>query len=151
MSATHSASVGRTARLLGYLGILPQVAAVAWVAAGEQDAAAIAVAYPLLILSFLGGTWWGLAIRQSEPRDEWMIVAVLPSLIALALGAASIVTAGSPWIFVAIGSAILLTLPADRALADRGLAPEGWMTLRIPLSLALGGLTILCGVVLRGL
>lgn len=141
-------SVGRAARILGYLGVLPQVAAVAWVAAGETDAAVIASAYPLLILSFLGGTWWGLAIRDADPRDEWMIVAILPSLIALVLGAITMMSGGSPWAFVAIGVTILLTLPVDRALERSGLAPAGWMSLRIPLSIALGGLTIVCGILI---
>ena len=139
--------VGRTAQVLGYLGILPQLAAVSWVAFGESDAGAIAAAYPLLILSFLGGTWWGLAVRDGD-AGEWMIVAVLPSLIALALAGAILLSGGSPWAFVAIGCAILLTLPVDRALEGAGLAPRGWMELRIPLSIMLGTLTILCGALL---
>jgi len=142
------APVGRTANILGYMGVLPQLAAVGWVALGNTEAVVIATAYPLLILSFLGGTWWGLAMRDSAPHDEWMIVGVLPSLIALALGVAAILSGGSPWSLVAIGVVILLTLPVDRALANGGLAPTGWMALRIPLSAALGGLTILCGIIL---
>lgn len=148
MTQPSPAPIGRAARILGYLGILPQVAAVVWVGCGEHDAGVLAAAYPLLILSFLGGTWWGLAVRDTETHDEWLVVAVLPSLIALALGGAILVSGGSPWMFVAIGSAILLTLPVDRALARSGLAPADWLALRVPLSIALGALTILCGVLL---
>jgi len=46
---------------------------------------------------------------------------------------------------VAMGSAIMLTLPVDRWLVTRGAAPANWMRLRVPLSLGLGALTIAAG------
>jgi hypothetical protein len=41
----------------------------------------------------------------------------------------------------------MLTLLVDRHLMNRGDAPPDWMRLRTPLSLGLGALTILAGVV----
>ena len=64
----------------------------------------------------------------------------------LALGLAVVFSLGSPWSLVAIGVALMLTLPVDRWLAARGLAPAGWIALRIPLSVGLGLLTIASGV-----
>ena len=46
------------------------------------------------------------------------------------------------------GSAVALTLLVDRRLVASGDTPVGWMRLRVPLSLGLGGLTILAGVLL---
>ena len=53
------------------------------------------------------------------------------------------------WILVATGVAILMTLPVDRYLVRAGDAPRGWMRLRIPLSVGLGGLTIVAGYLTR--
>ena len=49
---------------------------------------------------------------------------------------------------IALGGAILLTLPVDRHLVATGEAPANWMKLRMPLSLGLGGLTIAAGLLL---
>ena len=35
---------------------------------GGHHFALLALAYPLLILSFLGGTWWGLSTRTPTSR-----------------------------------------------------------------------------------
>lgn len=141
--------VGRAARLLGYAGLAPAVATTALVAAGERAAAAIGAFYPLLILSFLGGIWWGFAMREADRRQSALVaVAVVPSLAALALGTGVVLSQGSPWSLVAIGAALLLTLPVDRWLTIAGIAPANWMRLRVPLSLGLGLLTIATGVLL---
>lgn len=141
--------VGRVARLLGFAGLAPAVATTALVAAGERAAAAIGAFYPLLILSFLGGMWWGFAMRESGRRQGVLVaVAVVPSLAALALGCGVVLSGGSPWSLVAIGVALILTLPIDRWLTVAGIAPADWMRLRVPLSLGLGLLTIATGVLL---
>jgi uncharacterized membrane protein len=141
--------VGRVARLLGFAGLAPSIATTVLVALGERSAAAIGAFYPLLILSFLGGMWWGLAMREGAVRQAWLVgVAIVPSLVALALGCAVVFTQGSGWSLVGIGVALIVTLPVDRWLARRGAAPAGWMGLRVPLSLALGALTIATGAML---
>ena len=153
--------VGPVARALGFAGLLPQVAAVAaLLAAAVQPgvfsgaagpAAAVALIYPLVIFSFLGGMWWGLAMRADAKQPAIVAVAVMPSLTALALFAILVVVSDPRWAFVALGSAILLTLLVDRRLVRGGVAPDGWMRLRVPLSVGLGGLTILAGLLIAAL
>ena len=150
--------VGPVARALGFAGLLPQVAAVAALSAAVLQpsafagfagpAAAVALIYPLVIFSFLGGMWWGLGMRAEARQPAIVAVAVVPSLTALALFAALVAVRDPRWAFVALGSAILLTLLVDRWLVRAGVAPEGWMRLRVPLSVGLGGLTILAGLLI---
>ena len=136
------------ARLLGRSGLLPQLAAVALLLSGDPQsrfsALAIAYAYAAIILSFLGGLWWGLAARTDSPPRWLWFASVAPSLIAL-------VTAW-PWMvglrwpgpsLVVLGISLIAALLVDRALVKAGIAPPGWMKLRMPLSLGLGVLTML--------
>ncbi|SEK97908.1 Protein of unknown function [Sphingomonas palmae] len=136
--------VGRTAFALGFAGLLPQIAAALLAGLGYFSGGAIAVGYAALILSFLGGMWWGLAMFLRLGQGVVVTLAVVPSLVAGALAAFAFVHL--PSALVALGSAILLTLPVDRWLTTRGLAPPNWMSLRIPLSVGLGSLTIIAGV-----
>lgn len=141
--------VSRTARLLGYAGLLPQVAAVALLGGtglnGPSPAYFAAAIYGAAILSFLGGIWWGFAMSRERGQGALAVAAVLPSLVAAALLWGALATF-SPWALVALGAAIIATLPVDRRLAATGEAPAGWMGLRTPLSLGLGGLTVLAGL-----
>lgn len=142
--------VGRAALILGYAGLLPQMAATAAIAATRWlpgAPIAVVVTYPLVILSFLGGIWWGLAMRRDSGQGRLAALAVVPSLAAMALaGLLTVLLYG--WGLVAIGCAVMLTLPIDRHLVTTGDAPDGWMSLRVPLSLGLGGLTILAGAMI---
>lgn len=160
--------VSRTAYLLGFAGLLPQMAAVVPMLAYDSSQRAmgalgllIALIYPASILSFLGGIWWTFAVHRTRHQAGLLVIAVLPSLFAAAIlcwaavRAASVDSIGmfengymrGP--LLALGAAVLLTLPVDRRLAATGEAPEGWMRLRVPLSLGLGGLTILAGLLAR--
>ncbi len=137
--------VGPVARALGFAGLLPQAAAVVWMIMGEPDAWLIVTVYALVILSFLGGMWWALAMRAGAAQPVLVGISVVPSLAAAGFAIAAAVTWDSGWVLVAIGVAILLTLLVDRWFARNGIAPEGWMALRVPLSIGLGGLTIVAG------
>ncbi len=143
-----SGGIPPIARLLGLSGLLPQLGAVALLLSGDPQsrysALAIAYAYAALILSFLGGLWWGLAARTDSPPRWLWFASVAPSLIAL-------VTAW-PWMvglrwpgpsLVVLGISLIAALLVDRALVRTGIAPPGWMALRVPLSLGLGVLTML--------
>ena len=145
---TATGGIPPIARLLGLSGLLPQLAAVALLLSGDPQrrfsALAIAYAYAAIILSFLGGLWWGLAARADSPPRWLWFASVAPSLIAL-------VTAW-PWMvglrwpgpsLVVLGISLIAALLVDRALVRAGIAPPGWMALRIPLSLGLGVLTML--------
>ena len=132
--------------LLGFAGLAPQFAAVTLIALGwGHIGLPVALAYPLLILSFLGGIWWGVAMQRRERQAPLVALAVVPSLVALALLAVMTLTGRTGWTLVGIGTAILLTLLVDRRLVATGDAPADWMQLRIPLSVGLGGLTIVAG------
>jgi len=143
-------SVPALPRWLGLAGLLPQFTCVAVLYAGpaewRESALAIAFAYAALILSFLGGMWWGIAAAAPAAQRRrtlgWLwIAAVLPSLVALACFL--------PWALdwawpepslVMLGGALLVTLGVDAELG--ALAPRWWMTLRVPLSTGLGLATI---------
>lgn len=136
------------AHVFGFAGLIPALATLAVAGAGPADWRGIAIhvgaLYAALILSFLGGAWWGQISRAPAVRQAWLLygLAVTPSLIALGL-----LLPLSPIRIVLLGAAILLTLPVDVLLARMGIAPAGWMRLRIPLSIGLGALTIGLGIV----
>jgi len=142
-------------RSLGIAGLLPQFACAAVLWLGPENwhtpALRISVIYAALILSFLGGMWWGIAAGApaAERRRTlgWLwIAAVLPSLVALACFV--------PWAFgwswpepslIMLGTALLISLGIDSRLTP--LAPRWWMALRFPLSVGLGAATYLCAIV----
>ncbi len=146
-------AVPASPRNLGFAGLLPQLAclAAAWVGPPEWRWSALAIgwAYAALIFSFLGGLWWGLAAGSPDEARRapgWLwLASVTPSLLALATFA--------PWVFGAtwpgqslyvLGAGILVSFLVDARLVT--IRPTWWMTLRVPLSLGLGGATILLGV-----
>lgn len=145
----RSGTVGEPPLILGYAGLLPQVTAAAtcFFDAGGDLGGMFAFGYAALILSFVGGIWWGFAMNDAGRQGRIATCAVLPSLVAALLILLSIVHLLSlAWALVILGAAVMLTLLIDRALVVRGCAPRGWMALRIPLSIGLGSLTILCGI-----
>lgn len=162
---TPAAPVGRSAFLLGFAGLLPQVAAVALIVVGRgypTDLAwipftlgfGLAVLYPAAILSFLGGIWWGFAMRRSAGQARLVALAVMPSLAGVACAAATAILYNSPAAglpLIALGVSIVATLIVDRRLVVRGEAPVNWLRLRVPLSLGLGLLTISAGIVAGGI
>jgi hypothetical protein len=144
---TPPAPVGRTAFWLGYAGLMPQAAAVSLMAVHPPGAwtlpLAVAYIYASLILSFLGGIWWGFAMRRSERQGGLAVLAVLPSFVPLAV--LPLAVRAWNWGLILLGTAILVTLLVDRHLQRTGDAPPNWLRLRAPLSLGLGGLTIFAG------
>jgi hypothetical protein len=151
--------VGPVARALGYAGLLPQAAAVAllglkrfssddpWDELGGL-ALVITVTYPLLILSFLGGMWWGLAMQGDRMQGRLATIAILPSLVAFGIAVFVSLTWAFDRAFVATGVAVISTLLVDWRLVRTSRMPDGWMALRVPLSLVLGLLSIAAGIIL---
>lgn len=137
---------------LGFSGLLPQIAVVLILLLGGDDlrhtALATGFAFAALIYSFLGGVWWGLAARGESSTPGWVWgVAVLPSLVALATAWPWLV--GGDWpgpSLIVLGIAIAGSIVVDWRLQIMGLTPAGWLTLRAPLSLGLGGLTFAAGL-----
>lgn len=139
-------------RLLGFAGLLPQLAAGYVLLENNPDwrftALAMAYAYAALIFSFLGGLWWGLAAAAGERAPKWLwIAAVIPSLIALA--SAWPWATGGNWpgpSMIALGAGLITSLVVDWRLQHSGMAPAWWLSLRVPLSLGLGGITVAIGL-----
>lgn len=141
------ASLTTAARLLGYAGLLPQILCLAMLLTGHEwryAALAGGFAYGAAIFSFLGGMWWGQAVQSGRATTGAYLVAVMPSLIAVALFV--------PWTFgwswpgpalLYLGALILLSPLIDRAL---GFFTGDFLRLRWQLSVGLGSLTIALGL-----
>jgi hypothetical protein len=140
-------SLSPAARVLGYAGLTPQIICLAMVLSGHEwrySAMAGGFAYAAAIFSFLGGVWWGQAVQSGRASTGAYLLAVLPSLLAVALFL--------PWTFgwswpgpalLYLGALILASPLIDRAL---GFAASDFLRLRWHLSLGLGGLTIALGL-----
>lgn len=136
------------ARWLGFAGLVPQVALAVVIFAGPPHLASAAVrlalCYAALILSFIGGMWWGLAAQPGKRAPRWLwLAAIAPSLIAFACLGAWVVGRAPVTALALIGVALVATLVIDAKLAANGWCARGWLRLRTPLSLGLGGLSLL--------
>lgn len=141
-------SLSPAARALGYAGLLPQIFCLAMIVTGHEwryAALAGSYAYAAAIFSFLGGVWWGQAMASGRATTGAYILAVMPSLIAVALFL--------PWSFgwewpgpalLYLGALILASPLVDRTL---GFAAPDFLRLRWHLSIGLGGLTIIIGLI----
>jgi hypothetical protein len=130
---------------LGYAGLLPQAFAVVLLLDGESMAwiaTAGGFGYGALIFSFLGGLWWAIGMLNPAAPKWIFAAAIAPSLIALA--------AFLPWTWgwtwpgpsLAMLALCLLGSPlVDQAIARTVTLPEGWLRLRLHLSLGLGMMT----------
>ena len=141
-------SLTPASRWLGYAGLLPQIICVLLALSGHEygySALAGGFAYAAAIFSFLGGVWWGQAIASGKGGAGAYLVAVMPSLIAVALFLPW--TFGSEWpgpALIYLGGFIMMSPMIDRAL---GFATRDFLLLRIQLSAGLGLLTIALGII----
>ncbi|WP_310387516.1 DUF3429 domain-containing protein [Roseateles sp.] len=120
---------------LGHLGLLPFVlgALLVWLVGGRNAEAHAWIsfalsAYAALILSFLGGIYWGLGFRSPHTSAQPFVWGVLPSLgawIALVMPA----YAG----LVLHGVMLIVCYLVDRRLYP-ALGAAAWLTLRFRLS-----------------
>lgn len=120
------------AQRLGYAGLIPFVAGAALVWLVREDAhpyvTLALAAYAAVIVSFLGGIHWGLALRHSQPPLWLLGWGVLPSLVAW-LGVMMPPSSG----LVILGAALVGCYLVDRRIyALQGVAH--WLTLRFRLS-----------------
>ena len=141
-------SLSPAARILGYAGLLPQIICIGLILTGHEwryAALAGGYAYAAAIFSFLGGVWWGQALAGGRATTGAYVLAVLPSLIAVALFLPW--TLGWEWpgpALLYLGALILASPLVDRAL---GFAEADFLRLRWHLSIGLGLLTIALGLV----
>lgn len=153
MSQSALSPLPSFARILGFAGLLPQAFLLAALVLGGPEirstALGLAFTYAALIYSFLGGVWWGLAAAAHAPVPRWIwAVAVLPSLFALGVAWPSVT--GHAWTgpsLVVLGSLIMSSVLVDLKLRSLGLTPPGWLPLRLPLSIGLGCMTLVAGLI----
>lgn len=132
----------RPVTVLGLAGILPQLLCLLVMLAlpdWRWVALAAACFYAALILSFLGGLWWMLALLRGEREWESYLLAVVPSLAGWA--------ALLPWCLgltwpgpslALLGCALLASPLVDRRLGRRMALPAGWLRLRVMMASGLG-------------
>ncbi len=125
-----------SALYLGLAGVLPfwLAALLFWSHAdpvGTSTAAALAIAYGAVILAFLGGVRWGLAIATPgrAPAAATLVLSVLPALA----GFAAMFT---PPLFAlaVLVSGFLLQALWDVIAADHGRLPQWFAMLRMILT-----------------
>lgn len=130
--SAQTSSPTRDARLLGIAGLLPFVAGAAalWTLPPEWLglAANALLAYAALIVSFLGGIHWGLAMPQAALRRKQLIWGVLPSL----LGWAALLL-NSVWGLVLMAVSLLLCYVVDTQVY-RAQGFGNWLRLRAMLT-----------------
>lgn len=89
--------------------------------------------YAAIIVSFLGGIRWGLAVRAGATDAVPYALSVLPSLVAWAALAAP-----EPWRLAILGLVALALGPIDLGLVRSGAAPAWFGRLRLILSTGAG-------------
>jgi hypothetical protein len=135
----------RPAALLGASGLLPAIAALLALLWGPVEWRSVAThalaAYGAIILSFLGGAWWGIGSNAAPgarpPLPAVLAVSVLPSLAGWAALLVQPVAG-----LTMLGLLFLAVLPGDAWLTRSRLAPAWWPRLRVPLSLGMAALSL---------
>ncbi len=143
-------SVPSLPRWLGVGGLFPQLACVVVLYAGPPDwskqAQSFGALYAALVLSFLGGTWWGMAAMAPAAQRRQVLGWVWVAAVVPCLGGLACLL---PWLLdwqwpepslVMLAGGLLVSLGVDAKLGS--LAPRWWMALRVPLSVGLGLLTL---------
>lgn len=133
---TPADAVPPAALWLGGLGALPFVALAAGHILTSGEAASLTgfalAAYGAVILSFLGGIRWGLAVAPRGVGGSLtmpLTLSVVPSLIGW--GA---LLAPAPASLLILASTFLAVLLWDRRAAQTGAAPFWYPRLRVPLT-----------------
>lgn len=125
-------SADRAAVRLGMLGALPFLILSLWLAgiAGDHPwrpaTIALLTQYSAVVLSFLGGIRWGLAMRQTDSaRTLDMVMTILPPLAAWAS-----LSVPLPYTFAALAAAFAAHGAWDAFAVHSGAAPRWYGRLR---------------------
>ncbi len=130
----------------GYAGLIPQSVFLLMAVAGGPSkwiAQAGSFAYAALIFSFLGGLWWSQALASKDTKPWQFGIAVVPSLLGLVCFMPWVW--GWPWpepYLAILGLLLALSPLIDGWLSGAEVAPPGWHTLRLRLSIGLGLTTL---------
>ena len=135
----HASRIPRPALILGWLGVLP-FAALTLLAAYGSDLPGgaplgLLVLYGAIILSFMGGAQWGLAMvtaaEDAGALARRLAISVMPALAGFGLWFAPPKLAA-----LGLAASFVLLLAYDRATARAGTAPPWYPALRLQLTLA---------------
>lgn len=132
-----ASAIPRPALILGWLGVLPFAALALFAAVdGVVPRAAAADAlmlYAAIILSFMGGAQWGLAMtgvdRKAAGMGVRLAISVLPALAAFGLSFLP-----GPLALLGFAGMFIALLAYDIAAARAGIAPSWYPALRLQLS-----------------
>lgn len=131
------------ALLLGFAGLIPPLVltgvALFEIGLFAPSTPGFVLTYAAVILSFIGGSWWGFASVARRPNWLLLGIAVVPALA----GWGAIFSFQPPAALFGLAGALVASLAVDALLVRGRLAPAWWMRLRVPLSL---GLAICCGL-----
>lgn len=112
---------------LGLAGLIPFASgalALWWLPEWVDLAAMALLTYAAVIVSFLGGIHWGLAMSQARPPRGLLIWGILPSLLAWAG-----LLLNSAWGLVLMAATLLICYVVDCQIY-RPLRLGGWLLLR---------------------
>jgi hypothetical protein len=130
----YATAVPAPAAALGLAGVIPFAAAAVGSFAGGAEggwAEFALLGYGAVILSFLGGIHWGLALARDAPGLRLLGVGVLPSLV----GWAGLLVGGDAGLLL-LTAGFLAVLAVDIGLSRNGAAPAWFARLRTMLTVA---------------
>lgn len=128
-------SIPLPALVLGIAGLIPflglPVLAALQIGATQDEAIDALVLYGIVILSFMGGAQWGLAMRAPAGSNAWLLysVSVVPALV----GWLAFTLPARPALLV-LASAFGLLLAWDAWTVKQGIGPAWYPTLRLGLT-----------------
>lgn len=141
------AAIPRPAHFLGWAGVVPFAAltgAAIYGVALPVDAGRALIAYAAVILSFMGGVQWGIALRgPAESRWLGYAASVVPALIAWPG-----LFMPPPFALAGLITGFCLLILYDIWTVGRGWAPGWYATLRLELTLAV--VTLLGAMIIFG-
>lgn len=142
-----SPRIKRIAWILTIAGAIPFAVATAYIFRGETHvripAIAALVTYSAVILSFLGGIEWGLALREEAGNERTRAVALgLSTVPSLAAWAVLWLPGPLHQLGMALGI-FVFAWAADQYLTSRGLLPTWFVDLRTAIT---GVVAVILGV-----
>ncbi len=144
MERGQSNRIPESAAALGYAGALPFVLAAAGVWMLDESARPTAIAvllgFALMILSFMGGVRWGLAMRfEGGPTFPQLLISVIPAAIAFVVYLTGVFWGQTGPVLIAQFVILIVAfaglLWSDFLATRQGEAPSWYPGLRVPLTI----------------
>jgi hypothetical protein len=134
-----------TARVLGYAGLIPFIALAGISAFGplawHNQALSALVAYGALILSFLGGITWGMAVQEQHADKRLYLLSMVPFFMAWA--SVLLPIWAGVWL---LAVAFLAALGNDYTVSRMNATPSWFFTMRVVLTSVVVACLILAAV-----